>query len=277
MDFSGVQDWLGTVNPLILGVILFGSLLAGAALGAAFRVWRDRRSWTSAEKEGQDAYVVSAVLGLLALLLGFTFSLATDRFDARRLLVLQEANAIGTAYLRSQLLGEPHRTRMSELLVRYTDNRITLAKARPDKAKELLTVNDALIVDLWAATSAAFDSVKTLDFSSEFVDGMNEVIDLDASRKTARLARVPVEVFVVLFVCLVTSAAVLGYVLTQLRGRLAAGLLLMLFTLVLLLIVDIDRPVVGGIVESQGPMEELRKSFAAWPPSTFDRWRVASP
>ena len=84
---------------------------------------------TTTEVKGQESYVVSAVLGLLALLLAFTFSLATDRFEARRVLVLEESNAIGTAFLRTQLLGEPHRARLSQLLIEYTDNRIVLAKA----------------------------------------------------------------------------------------------------------------------------------------------------
>src|SRR5262249_42496654 len=130
--------------------------------------------------------------------------------------------------------------------------------------------------DLWAATSAAFDSIKGLDFSSTFVDSINRIIDLGAARKVARQARVPAGVFVVLFAFLCTNAAVLGYVMTGLRGRLAAGLLLVLFGLVLLLIVDIDRPASGGVVESQAPMQELQQFLASRSPAFFDRWRVAS-
>ena len=74
--------------------------------------------------DNQEGYIVSGVLGLLALMLGFTLAMAVDRFDTRRVLVLQDANAIGTTYLRAQLLDEPHRSRISRLLVDYTDNRI---------------------------------------------------------------------------------------------------------------------------------------------------------
>jgi hypothetical protein len=273
MDWQPFQDWLSRTNLVLIGVILFAAMCAAAAVGILVH---GRQQKKTESEGGQEGYIVSAVLGLLALLMGFTFSLAVDRFDARRQLVLEEANAIGTAYLRAQLLSEPHRSRMSTLLVRYTDNRIALAKATPGQTKALLAVNDALLTDIWAATSAAFETIKGLDFSSTYLDSVNALIDLDASRKTARLARVPAEVFAVLFVYLVVTAGVLGYVLKGVRGRLAAAFLLALLTLSLLLILDIDRPVLGGIGESQRPMEELRKTLGSQPPSVFDKWKTGT-
>ena len=88
--------------------------------------------------DGQEGYVVSAVLGLLALMLGFTLAMAVDRYETRRALVLEEANAIGTTYLRAQLFGEPHRARLSKLLVEYNDNRLALALARRNDVPTLL-------------------------------------------------------------------------------------------------------------------------------------------
>jgi hypothetical protein len=163
---------------------------------------------------------------------------------------------------------------MSGLLVRYLDNRIALGKAKPGQPHPELAVNDALLTDIWAGSVAAFDSIEEVDFSSTYLDSMNALIDLDASRKAARAARVPPEVFVVLIVYLVTTAAVLGHVLTGVRGRLAAGFLLVLLTLSLVLIIDIDRPTLGGIVESQAPMENLRKSLAATPADIYQKWRT---
>jgi hypothetical protein len=277
MNWQAFDDWLNNANLLLVAAVLFGAMCLAAAVGVLLQQ-RRRPAKVKESDSGQEGYIVSAVLGLLALLLGFTFSMATDRFDARRLLVLEEANAIGTAYLRAQLLSEPHRTRTTSILLRYTDNRLALAKAIPGSAEQrrLLKTNDALLTDLWAATSAAFDSIKGLDFSSTYVDSINALIDLDASRKTARQARVPAEVFAVLFVYLITTAGVLGYVLKGARGRMAAGFLLALLTLSLMLIIDINRPVLGGISESQRPMEDLRKSLAAQPPAVFDKWRTPS-
>ena len=269
------QLWLSSESLVLIGLVLFGGMALCVAVGVALRIWRERRRRNDEkEEEGQEGYIVSAVLGLLALLMGFTFSLAVDRFETRRLLVLEEANAIGTTYLRAQLLSEPHRARMSDILIRYTDNRIALAKVTLAKAGPYIRTNDQLITDMSAATSAAFPTIQGLDFSSTYLDSVNNVIDLDASRKAARAARVPAEVFVVLFVYIFTTAMVLGYVLKGWRGRVAAAFLLILVTMSLLLILDVDRPVGGGVAEGQGPMTALRESLRAQPPQIFDKWRT---
>ena len=276
MVWNTLNGWLNNAPLLILGggTLILMTMAVGA--GVALRAWNDggRQIGKKGEDGGLEGYVVSAVLGLLALLMGFTFSLAVDRFETRRTLVLEEANAIGTTYLRAQLLEQPHRERISRLLVNYTDNRIALAKAPPDRVAPLLAANDRMLTDLWAATASAFVTIKGIDFSSTFVDGVNNVIDLDAARKTARMARVPSEVFFVLFVYLIVTAGVLGYVFVGNRGRGAAIFMLVLLTLSLLLILDIDRPNKGGIRESQTAMEQLRATFKSQPPIVFDRYLI---
>jgi len=272
VDWTFLQDWLATAHLGLLVLLFFLLMCLSATLGALLRRAQRRRAGAEAGSEGQQGYIVSAVLGLLALLMGFTFSIAVERFDARRLLVLEEANAIGTAYLRAQLLSEPHRARMSGILRQYVDNRIALARARPGEASPLLARNDALVTDMWSATSAAFPTIQGLDFSSVYLNAVNAVIDLDASRKAARMARVPAEVVAVLLIYLVTTAGMLGYVLQGAAVKAAGAFLLALLTLSLALIVDIDRPTLGGIVEGQGPMEALRDALAT-PPSVYDRWR----
>lgn len=276
MVWNTLNGWLNNAPLLILGggTLILMTMAVGA--GVALRAWNDggRQIGKKGEDGGLEGYVVSAVLGLLALLMGFTFSLAVDRFETRRTLVLEEANAIGTTYLRAQLLEQPHRERISRLLVNYTDNRIALAKAPPDRVAPLLAANDRMLTDLWAATASAFVTIKGIDFSSTFVDGVNNVIDLDAARKTARMARVPSEVFFVLFVYLIVTAGVLGYVFVGTRGRGAAIFMLVLLTLSLLLILDIDRPNKGGIRESQTAMEQLRATFKSQPPIVFDRYLI---
>jgi hypothetical protein len=275
---ADLLDWMSQVPTWLLGLLLLACALAAGYAGHLLRAHGDRsreQRGASLATDGQEGYIVSGVLGLLALMLGFTLAMAVDRFDSRRLLVLEEANAIGTTYLRSQLLEEPHRTRLSQLLVDYTNNRIELATAARDDMPGLLAKNDQLLTDLWAATSAAFDTIKTLDFSSVFLETVNNTIDLDASRKAARLAHVPTEVLVVLSFYIVVTGGALGYVLTDFRGQLAGAFLITLLTLSLGLIIDLERPTVGGIVESQAPMELLLKSLKSQPPEVFDRWRTA--
>jgi len=209
------------------------------------------------------------VLGLLALLIGFTFSLAIDRFETRRALVLEEANAIGTAYLRAQLLDEPHRARISQLLLEYTDNRLEIAGLAPPQARRLAARNDQLANRLWIETVAAWPTIRGMDFSSSFIDSMNTVIDLNESRKTARLAKVPYEVYLVLFIYIIAAAGLVGYTRDSGRERWAATFLFLLLTLSLMLIIDIDRPATGGINESQRPMEDLQASLRSTPPAYF--------
>jgi hypothetical protein len=266
---------LDTAGPLsqapiwLVAIVLLGAMFAAAFLGRRMRS-RDEKRLREAS-EGQEGFILSAVLGLLALLLGFTFALAVDRFESRRLLVVDEANAIGTTYLRVQLLDEPHRARLTRAMSDYVDNRIVLAKARRRDVPPLLATNDRLVTELWAGTMAAFPTIKDYDFSSTFVDGMNEVIDLDATRKSARLVRVPGEVYAVLMTYHVVAAWVLGYVLIGSHGRTSGAVLVFLFALSLLLIVDIDRPTLGLIREGQGPMLRLQQSLDSWRPEILDR------
>jgi hypothetical protein len=264
-----VSDPLSLTPIWVTATGLFAAMFAAALYGRLVRIRDERRGAGGAES--QEGYIVAAVTGLLALLLGFTFSLAIDRFETRRILVLDEANAIGTTYLRAQLLEEPHRTRVSDLLIAYTDNHLALGSLRDPAASPLAAESQHLTTDLWTATVAAFPSIKDLDFSSTFVDGMNEVINLGAARRAARYARVPTIVFALLIVYEIITAGVLGYVLIARRGTISGAVLIILFGLSLLLIVDIDRPTIGSVREPQSPMIWLRENLADWPPQTFDR------
>lgn len=275
MHVTLFERFMNQAPLLTIGLIVM-VLMAGAVAAGHYLRGRRAKGAGGEEKalEDMEGFVISAVLGLLALLMGFTFSLAVDRFETRRALVLEEANAIGTTYLRTQLLEPPHRQRISNLLVAYTDNRLVLAEARPDQLPILLARNDALITDLWAATASAFTTIKGMDFSSSYIDSMNNLIDLDASRKAARLVRVPSGVFMVLVIYMVVTAGTLGYVLIGKRAFATACFMLGLLTLALMLIIDIDRPTKGSVREGQGPMVMLRASMKAQPPPVFDKFLI---
>jgi hypothetical protein len=270
-----VEQWLEATPVPLIGLLTFLAMAGAAFVGSLARRHREKARARNGEDEagGRDGHIVSAVLGLLALLLGFTFALAVDRFETRRALVLQEANAIGTSYLYAQLLEEPHRSRMSGLLRAYTENRVELATAARGRTAQLFARNDQLLVDLWSATAAAFDGLKATAFSNSLPQVVSQVIDLDAARKAARNARVPTVVFVVLLIYVVVTAGMLGYMRVASRGVVAVGFLFALKVMSLMLILDIDRPAGGGIRESQGPMITLRETLRTQPPGTFDRWR----
>lgn len=277
MDLSSP---LAALPIVLLGVILLiiviGITWIGMRVGIKAATRERAASADSLDKDDDiNGAIVPAVLGLLALLLGFTFALAIDRFETRRALVLEEANAIGTAYLQAQVLPQPHRERVSALLVRYTDNRVVLARTEtPEDRRQRLADNDRTVNDIWAATLAGFDSIKGLDMSSAFVSSINAVIDLDTSRKTGRMAHVPEEVFWVLVVYVLVAAAILGYTMRTRSSFHLACVMHVLVVMSLMLIIDIDRPAAGGIRESQYPMELLSTSMHAEPRAAYDRWRT---
>jgi hypothetical protein len=270
------ETWLSSASTFQVGGALVVGMAAAAGVGYAMRVQRDRSEPSRDSSEAQQGYIFSAVLGLLALLLGFTFALATERFDTRRGMVLEEANAIRTAYLQAQLLPEPHRSRLGAALARYTDHAIILAQAGPKDVPKLVAEDDRLLTDLWAAAAAGFDSVRDIDFSSTLAASVSEVERMDASRRAARQSHVPGAVFAVLFLYLTVTAGMLGYVLTGARGRLSGVFLLSLMTLSLMLVLDIDRPTLGHIRESQGPMQDVQADMVRAPPPVFDRYRAPS-
>ena len=270
-------EWLASLSLMGLAMAVFASMLLASLAGYGIRRL-ERRLVTSRREEpehSQESYLVGGMLGLMALLLAFSFSMALERFDERRHLVVKEANAIGTAYLRTQLLDEPHRARLSKLLIDYTDNRIVLATVDPARLTAQLAINDRLLTQIWAAISAARESALAHGISTPLLMTFNEVIDLDTERKISRTVRIPSEVLQLLFAFLALTAAVLGYVLEERRGRIGAGMLFVLLSLYVSVIADLNRPTSGNILESQEAMLMLQASLKSQPPAAFDSYRSA--
>ena len=258
----------------LLGLTLFAVTVAAAMFGA----WLSRRADRLPERwgqltEAQVGYIITSVYTLLGLLVGFTFNMAVDRYQQRRSLVIQDATAIEQLYLRSQLLDEPHRSRFSELMVRYGENHLELARLRREDARAaaLIREEDFLLRDLWTATVPAFQSIRAIDFSSSFVDAVNEVFRADAERRAVRQVQIPGAIILLLMIYSIASALVLGAVMRSRKGQVMSVWLIALSTLALMLITDINRPVDGTIRESQQPMEQMLARLRANPPSVFQR------
>ena len=263
-------NWFYAESPAALvAITVILVLVAAGGLGMYFR----RKSGERLEDEkGAEQLIVSAILGLLALLLGFTFALAIDRFDTRRSLVVAEANAIGTTWLRAQLLDEPHRERLSRLLEGYAANRVRLAQAqRRGDALPLLHRTELYHRRLWEATVAAVRPIRHLEISSTLVESMNQTIDVAAERKAARRAHVPPRVLTVLLFFMAVTAYAVGYAFLGMHVRWAAMVLLGLLSLAYLLILDIDQPTRGGIREPQWAMEDVFASMRSSSPSGAER------
>lgn len=267
------MQWIEGLSLIGVALVVLLSMIVAALIGYGIHKLELRLVKGRQESEqNQESYLIGAILGVLALLLAFTFGMALDRFEERRHLVTQEANAIGTSYLRAQLLDEPHRSRLSELLVRYTDNRIELADIPPNRLDEQLAINDRLLTEIWAAVVASRESALAHGISTPLLMTFNEVIDLDTERKVSRTMRVPAPVFLLLFLYITLVSAVLGYVIKEQRVRLC-GAFFVLLTIYFAVIVDLNRPKAGAIRESQEPMLMLQASLKSQPPHAFDRFR----
>lgn len=140
--------------------------------------------------------MVGSILGLLAFLLAFTFGLAAARFEARRQTVLEEANAIGTTYLRARLLPDPERTESAKLLREYVDVRLpdSRQKNTSQAITQAITRSEELQEQLWSQAIAAAEKKPTV-VTGLFVQSLNEVIDLHAKRTlVGGRSRIPISI-----------------------------------------------------------------------------------
>jgi hypothetical protein len=205
------------------------------------------------------SYVITAIFGLLAFVIGLTFSIAIERFETRRGLVAEEANAISTAYLRASLLDDPSRTQIQGTLHEYAHSRIALDGLWHDKMDAQLANSLALRKRLWDETHDALMPVRETELASYFIDAMNETLNVGTRRQMASREHIPTRILEVLLLYLVVSAVVLGYVLRGEKGgrRHTMTVLLLLFAIMFVLILDIDRPQSGSIRIPQRALDEL--------------------
>ncbi len=258
----GILDTALSVMPLwALGIAIVLACLTMRALGTAIFHWRQRRVPEGSLKATSEAegYIVPAILGLLAFVLGLTYSLALDRYDTRRVLVGEEANAIGTAYLRASLLDEPDSTRLRSLLRDYAHTRVA-PRGRWDEAMEAQLVRSkAMRQEIWAEARQAIYPFRESELGSYLVDGINTAINTGVEREMAGYAHIPTRIIDNMFFYLMVASAILGYMLGQEKPlrRHSAFLLIVLFSFTIVLILDIDQPRSGTVIVPQGPMEEL--------------------
>jgi hypothetical protein len=258
MDLSVLR--YDTMPLWLLAVLLFLAMSVAREIGHALR--RRVQLGQASEGQGDDGFTMASVLSLLALLIAFTFSLAMQRYDTRRELVISEANALGTTWLRTQLLDAGDRDRLQGLLRRYVDLRIEFGMAKTSEAERLAyRKTEAMQQELWATLMQAVAPYRTTPLAATLVTTTNESIDLAASRMAAREAHTPIRILRILLVYALISAATIGY--QKGRYRAATTVFFLLLTLAATLIADLDRPASGGIRVSQQPMIDLQRSIAA--------------
>ncbi len=242
-----------SVVALMLALLL-------AALEVGFRAGRSRR------KEDRDksylGTVQGGVLGLLGLLLGFSFAGAATRFVERQDLIVQQANALGTAYLRADMLGEPSRSALRQGLRDYTDAAINLFKEGGSTLTPAqLTSLESRHAPIW---SAAVEGVRADPVIGVLVlPPVNEVIDLFSVRVASARRHLPPMVLGLLLACALIALFTVGYGagLTNQRHLLMTLTLAVLVSTALATTLDLDYPRRGVITLSDAPLIDARRGM----------------
>ena len=242
------------------GVFLAVLLISLVAIEVGFRRGRyvQRRAEQDQEKEAPVGAMVGATLGLLAFLLAITFGIVEDSFNARKVAVLEEANEVRAAFLRAEFIPEPHRMEVRRILREYVDERLEWAGALDSHAP---LKSRALLDQLWRHASAAEQTDPSSNGISLFVESVNRVISCHEDRLMLReRSRIPAPFAIVLLSMAILSFTGMGY-----HGGVAGTtrspvmvIAALSFSLVIMLIADMNRPGQGWINVSQDAMLDLR-------------------
>jgi hypothetical protein len=221
----GFQNLLDSLP--IAAVFVVYTVFAAAVIEVGYRFghwWQNR---TPGETEGPTAMIVGSLLALMAFLLAITMGMATDRFDTRRGIVLEEANAIGTPYLRAGYLPEPASSEMREL---------------------------------WSIAEELARNWPESEVLALLIKSLNETIDLHETRLVAGVyARVPLTVFMLLLIGSLMTLGMMGYSAGLMRRRspVTAFVMIVVLGAVMTLEVDLDRPRDGFLKVNQQPLIDL--------------------
>ena len=272
MNSIPIEDNLYTLPLWLIALLtLLGLALALVAGRLLNRAWR-RRFGTADVDSPVLNFILSASLGLLSLLMGFTFSMAASNYAQRRAMVVDEANAVTSVYLLSQTFGEADRHRMANILTTYVDTRLALAASRdPAERLDLLRRSEGLQARIWAAAMiAARDRENPV--RAIFLNNTQRAFNTGSTRDATRLGHhIPARVSAFLIIYMLMTATALGFQTTTWKPLVMGSVLLLVLTMSTVLILDLDRPNEGAILESQAPMFRVQKRLATGTPDALQR------
>ena len=232
-----------------------------AAMEVGYRLTKARQRSQSDKSDAGVGPLVGATLALLAFLLAFVVGFAANISSQRRELVLQEANAIGTTYLRAGYLDEPYRTESKELLREYVDLR--LAAVDSEQGVAVVTRSEEIHNELWAsAEQVAIES--PLPTISLYINSLNELIDIHSDRIFYGVdIRVPATILLGLYIVAIFSMILVGIQsgYAEKRNFIALMVLVLILSVVFLLIVDLDRSQEGLMRVPQQALYDIQRQI----------------
>jgi hypothetical protein len=218
-------------------------------------------------KEGTTNSIVGATLALLAFLLVFLTGSAVNRLDNRRQLVISEANAIGTTYLRAGYLDEPYRTNIRQFLREYAASRLELVKdfSNLTAMAAARTQSEKIQTELWSQAEALVRANPDSESVAIFIESLNEVIDLHTERVVAWSYRVPFNFWLVIFFMAFVTLMMVGVQngLSGDRNFIEIVALILVFAAVIQLNIDLDRPQEGFFQVNQQALIDVQQMLNA--------------
>jgi hypothetical protein len=249
------------LNSWVLGILIFAIVFGATALGHFI----GKRLQRSSDKLREPfAVLQAALLGVVGLVLAFGLALAVGRYQDRRTAVVDDANAIGTTFLRAQTLAEPMRVQSIDLLKHYADADIALSDAVPGSGGALaaIAVESRIQRELWRLAGRALARAPVDSAPRLYVDALNEMIDMQTVRVAGLANRVPGAVLALEVAGASFALGLLGAYLAILgRGLVPVLLGALLVTMLLLVTFDLDRPTRGLIRVPDTPLVSLRVSM----------------
>jgi len=246
------------------GIVIFTFLTIAGYAGQYLSHYLQKRGLIrNIEKKHQKA-ILAPILGLFALLIGFTFTMGLSRYELRRELVVHEANAIDTTYLRLQLLQEPYRSYLSSLLVSYMNTRVELfaPHSSPQEAY-LQKQSEVLKLQFWNALTEALRLIPKDQITGQLLFASNQMFDVGSERIATQRAHIPTVVLEQLLWYAIIASALQGFLhgISLKHHDLIPAVLQLLVSMVIMLIVDLDYPHRGSITISQEPIKQVQVSL----------------
>lgn len=239
-------------------VVLWAGILVGVRIHST-------RAQTVDSEDKIITVLEGALLTLFGLLMGFTFSMAVSRYDMRKLLVVTEANSIGTTWLRTAILQEPVRTQEQGMLREYMRLRLlfhTEFRGR-EEFRDTQEQIDALQGRMWGIASSYATDHKDI-LTSLFLQSLNQTIDVETERTAADENRIPVEAWVMLVFVGFVSTVVVGTKIGR-RSWVLQSVLPVVLAMTLAMTLDLDGPRFGLIRINQLPMEKVAHNMTRPP------------
>jgi hypothetical protein len=250
-------------NSVLIAMLLFITMTVAIAVGN--RIGRRLHDGKDEALKTQVNGLQGSLLGILALLLGFTFSQSLQRYDARSAAVVEEANAIGTTYLRADLLPGELAAESRGLLRDYVDLRVRAGMVsldRQDDRKELQQAAFDLQQRIWrlaVQAAAVSDKPPTINL---YLQTVNDMIDSNARRDAALDRHVPELVLFLLYGTFILTGGLIGYAAGVSGSRVSKGsfILVSLIVVLVFIIIDLDRPRRGLIEVNQASLISLAEA-----------------